>query len=247
MREAPESSSGEGAPHRRRARRVLPLPPARLVAAALALAAREGLPGLTARKLGKTLGVEAMSIYHHFPSKRHLQDALVDHAIGTIVFPPPGPPLARLRALCVAYRAMAHRYAALYPLIGLHRLNTPAGVRFLERVLAIVHDVVPDAEQAARRFRAIGYYLMGAAFDETAGYARGPSAALPVDDAFVALHCPRLAAAAPYFTREEWDATFDAGLEAMLAGLAADDGAARKPARTRRARSTRGQPREPTS
>ena len=243
MRQAPASPQEERAARGRRGRGAAPLTQARIVEAAQALAARDGLGGLTTRKLGKALGVEAMSIYHHFPSKRHLHDALVDHAIGSVAFPPPGPPLARLRALCVAYRAMAHRHAALYPLIGLHRLNTPAGVRFLERVLSIVHEAVPDADQAARQFRAIGYYLMGAAFDETAGYARGPSAAVPVDDVFVARHCPRLAAAAPFFARDEWDATFEAGLDALLSGLAATV----VPARARHPRRRRRQPRGPTS
>jgi AcrR family transcriptional regulator len=192
---------------------------ARIVAAALAVTSRDGIAGLSARKLGAELGVEAMSIYHHFPSKRHLLDALVDHAIGSIEFPPPGPPIARLRALCHRYRAMAHRYPQLYPLVGLHRLNTEVGVLFLERVLGLVHDVVGEPERAARQFRALGYYLMGAGFDETAGYAHGPSAAEPVDDAFIARHCPRLAAAAPYFRAQEWEATFDAGLDALFAGL----------------------------
>ena len=246
MRQAPASPQEERAARGRRGRGAAPLTQARIVAAALSLAARDGLGGLTTRKLGKALGVEAMSIYHHFPSKRHLHDALVDHAIGSIAFPPPGPPLRRLRALCIAYRAMAHRHAALYPLIGLHRLNTPAGVRFLERALSIVHEAVPDAGRAARQFRAIGYYLMGAAFDETAGYARGPSAAEPVDEAFVALHCPRLAAASPYFARDEWDATFEAGLDALLAGLAATSVTAHAP-RASRAPPRGRQPRGPTS
>ncbi len=203
-----------------------PLTTTRIVDAALALVARAGLAGLSARRLGAALGVEAMSIYHHFPSKRHLQDALVDRAIGSVEFPPPGEPHARLRAFCHAYRAMAHRFPALFPLVGLHRLNTPAGVAFIERMLELVRDVEPDPERAARQFRAIGYYVMGAAFDETAGYARGPSAAEPVDDAYVARHCPLLAAAAPCFRQAEWDTTFSLGLDALFEGLRA---AARAP------------------
>jgi len=198
----------------------LPLSKARIVDVALALTEREGLAGLTTRKLGAALGVEAMSIYHHFPSKRHLQDALVDHAIASVEFPPPGDPRARLRALCYAYRAMAHRYPKLYALVALHRLNTPTGVRFIERVLELIQDIEPDAERSARQFRAVGYFLLGAALDETAGYAQGPSAAQPVDDAYIARNCPRLAAAAPYFKgKKQWDVTFAEGLDALFAGF----------------------------
>src|SRR5205085_2270993 len=45
---------------------------------AMALVDRDGLEGLSFRKLGAGLGCEAMSIYHHFPSKAHLIDALID-------------------------------------------------------------------------------------------------------------------------------------------------------------------------
>jgi AcrR family transcriptional regulator len=191
-----------------------------IVAAALALVEADGLSGLSTRKLGERLGVEAMSIYHHFPSKQHLLDALVDHAVATIPLDRPGAdPEGQLRRLCYDYRAMARRFPRLFPLIALHRHNTPTGVAFLERVLELVHALARNDEEAARQFRAVGYYLTGAALDETSGYAQGPSAAEPVDDAYVAAHCPRLAAAAPYFKSGHWDATFAQGLEALLAGF----------------------------
>ena len=44
----------------------------------MALVDREGLEALSTRRLGDELGCEAMSIYHHFPSKAYLMDALVD-------------------------------------------------------------------------------------------------------------------------------------------------------------------------
>ncbi len=200
-----------------------PLSRERILLAALALTQEDGLAALSTRRLGERLGCEAMSIYHHFPSKHHLLDAMVDHALASIEWPAPGgAPLQRLRGLLYAYRAMAHRFPALFPLVALHRLNTPTGVRFIERVLAMVHAVLPDAELAGRHFRTLGYYLAGAALDETAGYARGPSAAEPVDAALIARECPHLVAAAPFFQQQHWDATFALGAEAMLAALARD-------------------------
>ena len=56
----------------------------RILAEAQALTAADGLAALSTRRLAERLGVEAMSIYHHFPSKRHLFDALVDQAIASI-------------------------------------------------------------------------------------------------------------------------------------------------------------------
>jgi AcrR family transcriptional regulator len=170
-----------------------------------------------------------MSIYHHFPSKQHLLDALVDHAMASIDTEPAQPePIERLRHMLRSYRAMARRFPALYPLLAVHRLNTPTGVRTIERFIAVVHEVVPDAELAARHFRTIGYYITGAALDETSGYARGPSAAEPVGDAYVAEHCPHLMASAPFFQAQHWQATYELGLDALLERVAADGAALRK-------------------
>jgi AcrR family transcriptional regulator len=194
-----------------------PLSRERIVQAALDEVEADGLAGLSMRKVAQRLGCEAMSLYHHFPSKRHLLDALVEHAIGSVVVPEPGPDLeARTRASLESYRAMARRWPALFPLVAVHRLNMPAGVRFIESVLRLIHAATGDAELTARHFRAMGYYLIGACLEETAGYARGPSAAEPVDDAFIARECPHLIQAAPYFQAAHWDATWQLGLDALL-------------------------------
>lgn len=214
----------------------------RIVEEALALIEAEGVAGLSFRKLAERLHCEAMSLYHHVPSKQHLLDALVDQAIDSLAEPPAGlAPQQRLRHMAYAYREMAHRYAALFPLIAVHRLNTPTGVRFIERILCAVRDVVPDDEQAARHFRALGYYLVGAGLDETAGYAKGPSAAEPVDDAYIAAHCPQLVASARFFQREQWERTFALGIDALLDAMARnpEDRSPRRPepGPSRRARS----------
>lgn len=194
-----------------------PLSRERIVSAALALVAEETLAGFSTRKLGERLGCEAMSIYHHFPSKQHLMDALVEYAINSVQMPGAGlPPVERLRSAMHAYRDMAHRFPALFPLVAVHRLNMPAGVRFIESILEIVRAVVPDRELAARQFRVLGYYLVGACIDETSGYARGPSAAEPVSNEYIAEHCPNLMDSAEFFQSGHWDKTFELGVEALV-------------------------------
>lgn len=192
----------------------------RIVAAALALVEREGLDALSTRRLGQDLGCEAMSIYHHFPSKTHLLDALVDHAIGgAFVAPPQADWVERLRQTAYGYRAMALKHSRLYPLIALHRLNTATGVAYLNAVIGIFRAAGFDDQAAAQLFREVGYYLTGAMLDETAGYAKGPSAAEPVTDAEIARDYPNLAAVAPFFRPAHFEATFARGLEMILAAM----------------------------
>ena len=191
-----------------------------IVDSALALVDEHGLPSLTFRRLGAALGCEAMSVYHYFPSKRHLLDALVEKTLEGVGEPPPElDPIARLRFLGHEYRAMAHRYPKLFPLAALHRLNMPAGVAFIERMLGHFRAAIPDDRTAAQVFRIFGYYVVGAALDETSGYAAGPSAAEPESDDYIARECPQLALSAPFFKAPWFESTFELGLEVLLKGI----------------------------
>jgi len=205
---------------RRQGESAPPLSRERIVDTALALVDQQGLSALTFRRLGKALACEAMSIYHYFPSKRHLLDALVEKTLEGIREPPAElDPIGRLRFVGFEYRAMAHRYPRFFPHAALHRLNMPAGVAFIERMLGHFRAAVPDDRLAAQAFRIFGYYVVGAALDETLGYAAGPSAAEPVSDEYVARECPQLAASAPYFKAPWFQSTFELGFEMLLNGI----------------------------
>ncbi len=208
-----------------------PLSRERIIEAALALIERDGLAAFSVRALAGALDCEPMSLYHYFPSKAHLLDAVIDHVIGGLApSPPEDDPRSRLRQMMYSYRALAHRHPRLFQLLATHRLNTPTGVRAIDELIGLVRDVVPDDRLAAQWFRVLSYYATGAALDETAGYAKGPSAAEPVSDAYVAEHCPNLALAAPFFKPAWWDSTFELGLESLLAALEADSAAPPVPA-----------------
>ena len=70
----------------------------KIAAEAMALVDESGLDGLSFRALGKRLGCEAMSLYHYYPSKQHLIDALVNICIAETPVPEPGPsPRERLK------------------------------------------------------------------------------------------------------------------------------------------------------
>lgn len=52
-----------------------------VLGAAVVLVDSEGLEGLSMRKLGAALGVEAMTLYHYLPNKASLLDGLVEWVI----------------------------------------------------------------------------------------------------------------------------------------------------------------------
>lgn len=234
---APRAPRSSRSPTRRVAGRTerTPLNRERIECEALALIEREGLEAFSTRRLGEALGVEAMSLYHHFPSKAHVLDALVDRVLSGIPIPDRHlEPAARLRQLVQHWREMARRHARFYPWLALHRWNSATGVAFLGEILDAFHDAGLDDERAARGFRALGYYVLGATLDETQSHAHGPSALQPLTpDALQARH-PRVAAAGRFFTEDQFESTFRLGLEVLLHGLGMAPPAAPAPTRARR-------------
>lgn len=185
--------------------------------AAFEVIEREGLSGFSMRKLAQAVGCEAMSIYHHYPSQAHLFEALVDRLIGELEIPSRDLPWRqRVRNVLHAYRAMAREHPAFAPFIVTYRMNSPKCLQWLDGVIGLFEDGGFGRERSARLFRAVGYYLMGAILDETAGYARGPSAVTEVDDDQLRRDFPNVAAAGRYFAKSEFDKTFEMGLELML-------------------------------
>jgi AcrR family transcriptional regulator len=190
--------------------------------AALAVIEEEGLDGFSTRRLAQALGCEAMSIYHHFPSKAHLLDALVDRVVGELPAPqPPAPWRERLWKMSMDFRAMAHRHPAFFRYMAVHRMNTPAGLRWLDGALAAFREAGLSDEDAVRLFRGFGYYIIGGALDETSGYAKGPSALNPPSNEEIGRSFPNVAAAARWFAPGQVDATFELGLNVLLDGVAA--------------------------
>lgn len=217
-----------------------PLTRERIEVAALELIERVGMDGFSLRRLGEALGCEAMSLYHHFPSKAHVLDALVDRVLAQLPRPAADlPPRARLWALAHAWRALARQHPRLYPWLALHRWNSPVGVDFLGTVLDALHDAGLSDEAAARGFRVLGYYLLGATLDEVSGYAQGTSSLNPIGEAELQARHPRVARAGRYFTPDQFDRTFERGLALLLDGLGLPERDVRHaPARARsRARS----------
>jgi AcrR family transcriptional regulator len=189
----------------------------RIEEAALELIERDGLQAFSTRKLAGELGCEAMSIYHYYPGKAYLLDAVFDRVLGGLPADDPALPWrARLEASVCAYRAMGHRYPHFFQFIALHRHNTRIGLAWLERTLSIFADAGLDTESAARCFRILGYYVVGGVLDETAGYAKGQSAAEPAPDVEAAELFPNVTAVNRYFKPPEHDATFRLGLNILL-------------------------------
>ncbi|MBZ9963423.1 TetR/AcrR family transcriptional regulator [Mesorhizobium sp. B292B1B] len=185
--------------------------------AAFEVIEKEGLSGFSMRKLAAVLGCEAMSIYHHFPSQAHLYEALVDRQVSGMVIPDDSMPWRdRIRMVMHEFRRVAREHPAFAPFLVVYRMNSPPCLAMLNGVIGLFEAGGFGPELSARLFRTASYYLMGAILDETAGYAKGPSAVTTVDDEQLAKDFPSVMAAGTYFGTGGFDKTFELGLDMLL-------------------------------
>ncbi|WP_207479873.1 TetR/AcrR family transcriptional regulator C-terminal domain-containing protein [Arenibaculum pallidiluteum] len=198
----------------------------RIAEEALRLIDQDGLEGLSTRRLGARLGVEAMALYHHFPAKGALLDAVVERLIAEI--PMPNCPRDGegwspwLRQVAGEYRALALRHPEAFVLLAGRRFNARASFAFLEANAQVLLGAGFSARQAAWIFRAVGGFVNGAglALAATLRQARETEGALIADPAARMPEFPGVAALAPHLAIGALDEAFDFGLDLLLAGIA---------------------------
>src|SRR6187402_3797325 len=196
-----------------------PLTADRIVVQALDIIDGQGLPALSMRGLAKALGVEAMSLYHWFPSRDHLMDALLDHFLSAIPVPRSGEWDARLREVSYSFRAASQKHPGFVPFVVVHRFNTRMALGLLNELLDIVARLHQDSWARAAAFRLYIHWLIGFCLDEAAGFSRGPSAQAPPDEAEIAERFPWVAQLGPFNQPAHFDALFEQGLCAILSGM----------------------------
>lgn len=188
-----------------------------IIETALVLIENDGLLAFSMRKLAQALSCEAMSLYHHFPSKAHLMDGLLDWVLAkSMTLDSEGEPFQCLRDIALQFRAMGLKYPHFYQHLALHRWNTPDSVKLLASMVDLFFEAGFDNEHSARLSRAFCYYVIGAVLDETSGYAKGPSAVQPVSDDFIACEYPQLAAVSVYFKPEHYQSTYETGVDIFI-------------------------------
>jgi AcrR family transcriptional regulator len=217
MKNATAPAQARKTPATRATRVASPLSREGIEQAALELIEQDGLEAFSTRRLGDKLGCQAMSIYHHFPSKAHILDALVDRVLASIPLPTrKQSPAMRLRALAHQWREAALAHPRLYPHLAMHRWNSETGVKFLAEIMRCFHDAGLSDEAAARHFRVLCYLVLGATLDEISGYANGPSSMQPLSDAAIKKQYPQVAKAGKYFQPSQFKRNFDFGLDLFL-------------------------------
>ena len=151
----------------------VPLSRGRIVAAALDHIDANGLPGLTMRRLGEQLGVEAMALYRYVPSKEDLLDAVVESLVAdmraedVVIDSPRDGWQDFLQRLAHGVRRVALTHPKAFPLVASRPAEAPwlrPPLRSLEVVETFLAGLVEEGfsdDAAVAAYRAYTSFLLG--------------------------------------------------------------------------------------
>jgi AcrR family transcriptional regulator len=150
-----------------------PLDRRRILGAAIEFIDRNGLSALTMRRLGASLGVEAMALYRYVPGREQLLDGVVETVIDELY----GDPDVHLRAaggwqdflqrLAHGVRRIALAHPEVFPLVATRPPAAPwvrpplRSLRWVESLLTALVDSGFSADAAVAAYRAYSSFLLG--------------------------------------------------------------------------------------
>lgn len=203
--------------------RVGPLSRVVVLDAAIALVERDGPGALTMRRLGAELGVEAMSLYHHVPNRDAVLAGMAERLMSQLQAPAPGTGW-RDAADCFArrLRVVAMSAPQTFALTAMRPLQAPAALEPVEAMLDAFVRAGATPATALTAYRALASYARGYALAEVAGF--NVDASSPQGEGAIGAldpgAFPILAGRPRELQDVSADSAFDAGLRALIDGLA---------------------------
>ncbi len=195
----------------------LPLTRQRVADAALEFIDVHGLDGLSMRKLGAELGVEAMSLYNHVENKADLLAAVANTLFDDVLAAygdPSGDWKVHARALSHAYVDVAASHPRAVSLLIHSPDHSGSASEFDRRIVAAARLMTNDDRVGALAFATISNWVIGTIVQEHG--LMGVRAAPEGDEADERVADFQIAA-----QNLTVDERFNEGLEIVLAGLEA--------------------------
>ena len=191
---------------------------------ALGLLDRDGLDGLSMRRLAAHLGIGTMTLYGYFESKEELLDGLVEAEVERLSRVETGDGWKEgLRRMMVEIRRAHIEHPAIVELRYRRPLISRDSLRMTEVAMCLLRDAGFDKRSAARAYRSLFVYTFGySAFGPDSRREAERSATLGALRALPAEEFPCLRDAAEEAADSTTDDTlFELGLDCLLDGLEA--------------------------
>jgi AcrR family transcriptional regulator len=189
--------------------------------AGLNLVDREGVGALTMRRLGRELGVEAMSLYGYVDCKQDLLDGVVDRVYSEIpsMAEAEGPWQDRLRDIARLFRDVLMRHPNTVNLIAARPILSNGNVGLIESALAGLRLRGLDLVRASQVVTDVVAFTIGHVTSEVGeldGHSEDEAAAF--ERSLDAGRFPNVAERCALGPLDR-DASFDLGLDFIVAGV----------------------------
>lgn len=136
----------------------------KIVGAALAIMDAEGLEAVTMRRVGRELGVEAMSLYNHVEDKDALLDGVCEQVMRGFAFPPHASDWTlEARALARSFRRVLRSHPNVITLFSQHtgRMLSFDAFRPMEAALSCLRRAGLSDHETAQAYRMLGGFIFG--------------------------------------------------------------------------------------
>ncbi|QLY29249.1 TetR/AcrR family transcriptional regulator C-terminal domain-containing protein [Nocardia huaxiensis] len=214
------------------ARRAGPITRAAVLAAALQIVDRDGVDGLSMRRLAEAVRRDPMIIYRHLPNKAAVLDGVAEVVFAQLTVDAEDPDwMAQLRSAARSFRQLALDHPRVVPLLVTRPLATPLGLRPravlrpLEDILTLLTRAGFSGPDALHIYRALFGFLYGHVLNELQEIVENPE---ETDDLLrLGLYrlppgeFPLLRELAPVLAAYDGAAELERGLDILLTSLAA--------------------------
>lgn len=146
-----------------------------VVAAALEIADRDGLSGVTMARVAEALGGSPMSLYRHLHDKQELLDAVADLALSEVpaVADDGRPWRARLEEYMLESRRGALRHPAIVEIVLENSIQGPRAAAVGLQMIALLREAGFDEDSAIRGFMTLRNHIIGALAWEISRFRQG--------------------------------------------------------------------------
>lgn len=163
-----------------------PLTRERVLRAAVGLADKDGIGGLTMRKLAQGLGVEAMALYNHVANKDDLLDGMVDIVFEEIGLPTDGMDWkSAMRQRAISAQAVLSRHSWAIGLLESRSRPGPVTLRHHNAVLGCLREGGFSLVMAAHAYSLLDSYIFGFALQQRNVPLQSPAEVAVVADAML--------------------------------------------------------------
>ena len=187
-----------------------------------------GIQSLTMRRLGASLGVEAMALYRHVAGRDELVAAVVHQVIDdlfndTLMTAQPNSWEDHLQHVAHALRNLAHEHPKIFPLVAAHPPEAPwlrpplRSLRWVDHFLASLRDFGFSDSAAVDAYKAFTSFLLGALLLEVAaaGAAISPEEASRIEKGSLDQY-PTLRGLQGELAEDHSQREFDDGLDDLI-------------------------------